>query len=111
VTELSYPTVKDFCDSVENFKDLCSLNGDLKNVQRPWLVKTILRILPEGSKLLEIGAGEPKVADFLNKLEYKVTIIDPYDGTGNGPTEFEYFKKCYPDIRIIKNYFEYVPIP
>jgi len=104
--ELSYATVRDFCDSIENFKDLCSLNGDLKNVQRPWIVKTIISNFPKGSKLLEIGAGEPKVADYLNKRGYNVTVIDPYNGDGNGPTEFDYFKKCYPNIRIIKNHFE-----
>jgi glycosyltransferase involved in cell wall biosynthesis/2-polyprenyl-3-methyl-5-hydroxy-6-metoxy-1,4-benzoquinol methylase len=103
---LSYSTVRDFCDSRENYTSLCSLNGDLKNVQRPWIVKTILSIFPKGSKLLEIGAGEPKVADFLQKMGYEVTIIDPYEGEGNGPTEFEYFKKRYPHLRIIKNHFE-----
>lgn len=106
VEELSYSTVRDFCDSIENFKDLCSLNGDLKNVQRPWIVKAILSTVPKGSKLLEIGAGDPKVAQFLNELGYEVTIIDPYDGTGNGPIEYEYFKKQYPNLTIIKNYFE-----
>lgn len=103
---LSYATVRDFCDSVETFRDICNSNGDLKNVQRPWMVKEIIATIPFGGKLIEIGAGEPQVANFLHKLGYDVTIIDPYDGTGNGPVEYEYFKKQYPHITIIKNYFE-----
>ncbi len=105
-SELGYATVKDFCDSVENLDEICKLNGDLKNVQRPWMIKAIIASVPFGGKLIEIGAGEPIVANFLQKLGYDVTIIDPYDGTGNGPVEYEYFKKQYPDLKILKNYFE-----
>jgi glycosyltransferase involved in cell wall biosynthesis len=104
--ELSYAKVRDFCDSADNFRELCNQNGDLKNVQRPWMIKAIIASVPYGGKLVEIGAGEPKVANFLNKLGYEVTIIDPYDGTGNGPKEYNYFKKTYPNLTIIKDYFE-----
>ena len=104
--ELSYAKVRDFCDSADNFRELCNQDGDLKNVQRPWMIKAIIATIPFGGKLVEIGAGEPKVADILNKLGYDVTIIDPYDGTGNGPIEYNYFKKKYPNLNIIKNYFE-----
>ena len=104
--ELGYATVRDFCDSTENLNEICKLNGDLKNVQRPWIIKAIIASVPFGGKLIEIGAGEPIVANFLNKLGYDVTIIDPYDGTGNGPVEYDYFKRQYPDLKIHKNYFE-----
>jgi glycosyltransferase involved in cell wall biosynthesis len=104
--DLDYARVRDFCDSTENFQELCNLNGDLKNVQRPWMIKAILASVPFGGKLIEIGAGEPRVADILNKLGYQVTIIDPYEGDGNGPTEYESFKKQYPDLKIIKEYFK-----
>jgi glycosyltransferase involved in cell wall biosynthesis len=105
-SDLGYATVKDFCDSAENFKDICRLNGDLKNVQRPWIIKAIIASVPFGGKLIEIGAGEPIVASYLHHLGYDVTIIDPYDGTGNGPVEYAYFRKHYPHLKIIKNYFE-----
>ena len=82
------------------------LNGDLKNVQRPWIIKAIIASVPFGGKLIEIGAGEPIVASYLHHLGYDVTIIDPYDGTGNGPVEYAYFRKHYPHLKIIKNYFE-----
>ena len=104
--DLSYATVGDFDDSVQHFPSICGLNGDLKNVQRPWIIKAIIANVPLKAKLLEIGAGEPLVADILTKLGYDVTIIDPYDGTGNGPTEYEYYKAKYKDIRIIKKYVE-----
>jgi len=105
-SELGYATVRDFCDSAENFHEICKLNGDLKNVQRPWMIKAVTASVPFGGKIIEIGAGEPIVANFLHKLGYDVTIIDPYDGTGNGPVEYNYFRKQYPDLKIIKNFFE-----
>jgi SAM-dependent methyltransferase len=70
------------------------------------MIKAIIATIPFGGKLVEIGAGDPKVAHILNKLGYEVTIIDPYDGTGNGPLEYNYFKRKYPNLKIIKEYFE-----
>ena len=105
--QLSYATVCDFNDSVQNFSSICGLNGDLKNVQRPWVIKAILANVPLGGKLLEIGGGEPLAAKILTKLGYDVTIVDPYDGTGNGPTEYEYYKTKYKNIKIIREYFKH----
>jgi glycosyltransferase involved in cell wall biosynthesis/2-polyprenyl-3-methyl-5-hydroxy-6-metoxy-1,4-benzoquinol methylase len=104
--EVGYAKVRDFCDSADNFKEICNTDGDLKNVQRSWMIKAILASVPFGGKLVEIGAGEPKVADLLNRLGYQVTVIDPYEGGGNGPVEYEYFKKEYSNLKIIKDYFE-----
>ena len=106
IDELGYATVRDFCDSATNFREICNQDGDLKNVQRPWMIKAIIATIPFGGKLVEIGAGEPIVANMLNKFGYEVTIIDPYDGTGNGPVEYNYFKRKYPNLKIIKEYFE-----
>ena len=103
--ELSYATVQDFSDSIDNFPSICGLNGDLKNVQRPWIIKAIIANLPPSAKLLEIGGGEPIVAGILANMGYDVTIIDPYDGTGNGPTEYDYFKEKYKNIKFIREYF------
>ncbi|NET31322.1 MAG: class I SAM-dependent methyltransferase [Cyanothece sp. SIO1E1] len=105
VPELSYATVRDFCDSVDHLPQICYLNGDLKNVQRPWTVKAIVGQLPLGSRLLEIGAGVPLVAGVLTELGYKVTIVDPYEGAGNGPTEYQAYVKQFPNVKIIKNIF------
>lgn len=105
IQEESYSTVKDFYDSLDNLKEFCNLNGDLKNVQRPWMIKAVIAKVKKGGKILEIGAGEPIVANFLSSLGYDVTIIDPYDGNGNGPKEYEYFKNKYPNLKIIRKYF------
>jgi Methyltransferase domain len=105
-SEIGYGTVRDFADSRINLPDLCGLNGDLKNIQRAWMVKAILGTVPIGSNILEIGAGEPVVADMLTNLGYNVTIVDPYDGSGNGPTQFSEYKVKYPQIKIIRRLFD-----
>ena len=64
----------------------------MKNLQRCWMVKAVLGSVEPGGRLLEIGAGEPLVADLLARLGYEVTVVDPYDGSGDGPLEFEEFR-------------------
>ena len=109
---LDYATVIDFCDSADHFPQVMRFDGDLKDVQRPWMAKTILRMLPLGVKLLEIGGGEPLVSNALQKFGYDVTIIDPYDGSGNGPLTHAQYVKDYPNIKIVKSYFkENIPLP
>lgn len=109
---LSYATVRDYCDSADHFSQLMRFDGDLKDVQRPWMVKSILGILPPGAKLLEIGGGEPLVANALQKLGYIITIVDPYDGSGNGPQTFDQYVRDYPNVKFIKSYFDKdIPLP
>ncbi|MFL6528064.1 MAG: class I SAM-dependent methyltransferase [Chthoniobacterales bacterium] len=105
VAETSYATVRDFCDSADRLPQITRHDGDLKNVQRPWAVKAILRSIPPPARLLEIGGGEPIVSDLLHQLGYDVTLVDPYDGSGNGPTEYEAYCKAFPNVRIIRDYF------
>lgn len=102
---LSYGTVEDFCDSWDHLLPLANLQGDLKDLQRPAALKLLLRALPSGANLLEIGAGEPHIANFLSELGYNVVIVDPYDGSGNGPTEFEYYVRKYPRLQIVRKVF------
>jgi glycosyltransferase involved in cell wall biosynthesis len=106
VPEFSYGTVKDYCDSCDNLPALSSAQGDLKDQQRPWMVKAILGSLHldflRTQRLLEIGAGEPLVAQVLAELGYEVTVVDPYDGSGNGPTEFQKYVKAYPLVQIYR---------
>jgi SAM-dependent methyltransferase len=105
VERLSYGTVADFCDSSDHVPLLPHIQGDLKDLQRPATLKMILSLCPPGSALLEIGAGEPYVAQMLADLGYLVTVVDPYDGSGRGPTEFEYYRNRYPDIHIVRDVF------
>lgn len=102
---ISYGTVRDFCDSVDHFGTLATVSGDLKDAQRPWMVKAILGGVPRGGRLVEIGAGQPLVADLLVKLGYDVTVVDPYDGSGNGPREYEYFRATYPNVCYVRDAF------
>src|SRR5882762_1843803 len=105
VPPLSYGTVRDYCDSCDNLPWLSSVQNDLKDLQRPWTVKAALGLVPLGSRLLEIGAGQPLAAASLAELGYKVTVVDPYDGSGGGPTEFDKFVELYPKVRLIRSQF------
>ena len=75
-------------------------------MQRPWALKAILAAVPRGGKLLEIGAGQPFVADLLARLGYDVWLVDPYDGSGNGPVEYETFRAACPQVRFVRANFD-----
>ena len=101
----TYATVRDYCDSVDRLPQITGLDGDLKNVQRPWAVKAILGSVACGGRILEIGGGEPVVSGVLSELGYDVTLVDPYDGFGNGPTDFDRYVQRFPHVRIVRGYF------
>jgi Methyltransferase domain len=104
--ETSYATVRDYCESLDHLPQITGLDGDLKNVQRPWAVKALLRSVPPPARVLEIGGGEPVVSGLLSELGYDVTLVDPYDGFGNGPTEYETYVENFPHVKIVRGYFE-----
>ena len=101
----SYATVRDYCESLDELRWITGIDGDLKNVQRPWAAKTILANVPPPARLLEIGGGEPIVSGFLSELGYDVTLVDPYDGFGNGPTDYQRCVERFPHVKIIREYF------
>jgi len=101
----SYATVRDYCESCDTLPQITPVDGDLKNVQRPWTAKAILANTPPPARLLEIGGGEPIVAGLLTELGYDVTLVDPYDGFGNGPTDYQRYLEQYPQVKIIRDYF------
>ena len=45
------------------------------------------------------------MAAALADLDYNVTVVDPYDGSGGGPTAYEQFVQSYPRVRIIQEEF------
>ena len=104
-SRLSYATVRDYCDSLDQLPQITATDGDLKNVQRPWAAKTVLAHLPPPARLLEIGGGVPIVSGFLSELGYDVTLVDPYDGFGNGPTDYERYRQQFPHVKIVREYF------
>jgi hypothetical protein len=101
----SYATVCDYCESVDELPQITAMDGDLKNVQRPWAAKAILRNVPPPARLLEIGGGEPIVSGFLSELGYDVTLVDPYDGFGNGPTDYQRYVEQFSHVKIVREYF------
>jgi hypothetical protein len=102
---LAYATVREFCDGADHLPQICYFNGDLKDAQRPWMVKAIVSAVPRGGRLIEIGGGVPLVAGVLAELGYQVTLVDPYDGGGNGPVEYEQYVQQFPNVQIIKDFF------
>lgn len=68
------------------FSPLTFKTRDLKDEQRPWTIRAILNHFTQG-RILEIGAGNPFVAEILNRLGFEVWIVDPYDGSGGGTSE------------------------
>jgi hypothetical protein len=102
---IGFGTVRDFADSLDNLPGLAGANADMKNLQRCWAVKAVLGNVERGGHLVEIGAGEPLVAGLLSRLGYRVTVVDPYDGSGNGPREYAEFVKAYPDVEIVRDQF------
>ena len=101
----SYATVRDYCESCDELPQITPVDGDLKNVQRPWTAKAILALVPPPARLLEIGGGEPIVCGFLSELGYDVTLVDPYDGFGNGPTDYQRYVEQFPQVKIVRSYF------
>jgi glycosyltransferase involved in cell wall biosynthesis/SAM-dependent methyltransferase len=102
---LGYGTVRDYVDSTERLPALATASRDLKDVQRPWAVKAILGTVEPGRRLLEIGAGEPLVADLLARLGYEVTVVDPYDGRDGGPADVEAITAAAPHVRVVQGLF------
>ena len=101
----SYGTVRDYCDSVDVIGPLATSNRDMKDLQRCWTLKALLAHAPRGERLLEIGAGEPLVADVLARAGYDVTVFDPYDGFGGGPAVGDAFTGFYPRLKFRRETF------
>ena len=100
----SYATVRDYCESRDELTPITPVDGDLKNVQRPWTAKAIMAHIPPPARLLEIGGGEPIVSGFLGELGYDVTLVDPYDGCANGPTDYARYVEQFPHVTILREY-------
>jgi hypothetical protein len=95
--------VADLADSRARLGWLAGTSFDMKSLQRCWALKRILAAVDPPGPLLEIGAGEPFVAAALARLGYRVTIVDPYDGTGTGPTQLEEFRRRHPELTFVRD--------
>jgi hypothetical protein len=104
-SDLSFGTVADYVDSYNTLGELSYYMKDLKDIQRCWILKVILAKFPPGSRLIEIGAGEPMIAHLLHRAGYHVTVVDPYEGAGNGPTQVERFKHEFQGVDFVVELF------
>ena len=105
VAPISYATVREFCEYADVCPELFGGCQDLKDAQRAWAVKAILATVPPGGALVEIGGGQPTVAQTLIDLGYSVTVVDPYDGSGNGPVEYDAYRNAYPAVGFLRSLF------
>jgi glycosyltransferase involved in cell wall biosynthesis/2-polyprenyl-3-methyl-5-hydroxy-6-metoxy-1,4-benzoquinol methylase len=102
---LSYATIRDFRDSLDYLHPIATVSGDIKDSQRPWILKAILCLVPPCSRVLEIGGGEPFIADILDRLGYEVWIVDPFDRSDHGPLDYERWRTERPRVRFIRGLF------
>jgi uncharacterized UPF0146 family protein len=102
---LSYSAVRDYADSRDALAGLATANADMKDVQRCWALKAVVGNVEPGARVVEIGAGEPLVAGVLARLGYDVVVVDPYDGSGNGPLEYRAFRRAYPELSFVRDRF------
>jgi hypothetical protein len=102
---LSYGTVRDLADSSEALPRLATASFDMKNLQRCWALKAVVGNVEPGARVVEVGAGEPLVAGTLSRVGYRVAVVDPYDGSGNGPIEYRSFKHAYPGLTFVREAF------
>jgi hypothetical protein len=102
---VSYGTVRDWADSRAALGGLATASLDMKDVQRCWALKAVVGNVEPGSRVVEIGAGEPLVAGTLSRLGYEVVVVDPYDGSGNGPREYRAFRGAYPELTFVRDQF------
>lgn len=79
-----YGTVRDYCESRDWMPELMSTGNDLRDLQRAWIVKTLLARVPAGSRLLELVLGESITAPALGELGYDVTVADLTPGPLGG---------------------------
>lgn len=101
--ELSYATVREYNQLVEVLPELSPIATDLKNIQRPWVVRKILDKMSTG-RVLEIGADRCQLADYLSKRGFEVWVIDAYDNWGGGRARLEEVRSKFPNLNIYKGF-------
>ena len=101
--EISYATVREYNLLREELPELTPIGTDLKDFQRPWVVKRILESYSTG-KILEIGADRCELADYLQKKGFEVWVIDVYDSFAGGTATFEEVKRRFPKLNIHKGF-------
>lgn len=97
---VGYSTVPDYLRYRQKYPRLVSEKADLKDVQRPWALEKAIELAPPGSRVLDLGGSRAELADALSS-HAQVTVIDPYDGSGNGPANVDFYRNKFPRVTFL----------
>jgi hypothetical protein len=100
LVEAGYSKVSEYTKYFETYPNLIGPKGDLKDVQRPWVLEKTNELVPIG-RVIDLGGAACELAGVL-MLTHDVTVVDPYDGSGNGPRNPEPFRRKYPLLKIVQ---------
>jgi 2-polyprenyl-3-methyl-5-hydroxy-6-metoxy-1,4-benzoquinol methylase len=105
LTSLGYSRVQDYLRYHEAYPQLMNAKGDLKDVQRPWALEAVRQLVSPGGRILDLGGAACELAATLMN-DYDVTVVDPYEGAGNGPRSPDTYRQKYPKITILQGYLD-----
>jgi hypothetical protein len=101
VLDITYPTISKHTEYMTLCPEL--LGVALKEVQRAWVYATLKQYLPNGGRILDLGGSACELADYLSAY-YHVSVVDPYEGSGNGPKSPNVYRKRYPKLDIVQGF-------
>lgn len=98
-----YSTVPDYLRYQHDYPSLAGEKGDLKDVQRPWAFEKVVGLVPRGARVVDLGGSRGELAEALS-LHAQVTVVDPYDGSGGGPTNVEFYRRKFPKVSFLAEF-------
>jgi hypothetical protein len=101
LVEAGYSKVSEYTRYFEQYPALIGPKGDLKDVQRPWALEKVRELVAPSGQIIDLGGSACELASILAE-SHQVTVVDPYDGSGNGPRNPEPYRKKYPKVRIVQ---------
>ncbi len=100
---IEYPRVSDYVRYTETYPEL--MGSSLKEVQRAWVFDKLCDLLPDRSRVIDLGGSSCELADYMSS-RYQMTVVDPYDGSGNGPKTPEHVRRKFPHLNIIQGFLD-----
>ncbi len=102
---ISYATAADLAESADAMPKLIAASPPPLGIQRGWAIKALLGSVPEGASILEVAGSGPMAAGVLARLGYRVTVLDPFDGTASEPHRFTAVTRDYSALDFIRDRF------
>lgn len=98
---LTYPRMSDHT----RYMALCPqlMGSSLKEVQRAWVFDQLHQRLAPGAKVIDLGGSACELADVLS-ARFEMTVVDPHDGSGNGPKNPDAYRKRFPKLNIVQGF-------